>query len=69
VPYARLSARHVKLCIVYGCIGNYSIPTANGEVEGVDMLAGAGILNFINGYIQQTPIITPHSVDNSWVWC
>jgi len=29
------------------CVGNYSIPTANGNVEGADMLAGAGgILNF-----------------------
>jgi len=28
------------------CVGNYSISTAHGNVEGVDMLAGAGILNF-----------------------
>jgi len=28
------------------CVGNYSIPSANGNVEGVDSLAGAGILNF-----------------------
>jgi len=27
-------------------VGNYSIPTAHGNVEGADMLAGAGILNF-----------------------
>jgi hypothetical protein len=30
------------------CVGNYSNPTANGNVEGVDMLAGAGILIFLN---------------------
>jgi hypothetical protein len=30
------------------CVGNYSIPTANGNLEGVDMPAGAGILNFHN---------------------
>jgi len=47
------------------CVGNYSIPTANGNVEGVDTLAGAGILNFLNIYIQQTRINAPHcSVDN-----
>jgi len=28
-------------------VGNYSIPTANGNVEGADTLAGAGILNFL----------------------
>jgi len=28
------------------CVGNYSIPTAHGNVEGADTLAGAGILNF-----------------------
>jgi len=27
------------------CVGNYSIPTANGNVEGVDTLPGAGILS------------------------
>jgi len=48
------------------CVGNYSIPTVNGNVEAADMLAGAGILNFLNIYIQQTPINAPHySVDNS----
>jgi len=26
-------------------VGNYSIPTANGNVEGVDTLSGAGILS------------------------
>jgi len=26
-------------------VGNYSIPTANGNVEGADMLKGAGISN------------------------
>jgi len=33
------------------------MPTANGTVEGADTQAGAGILNFINIYIQQTPIL------------
>jgi hypothetical protein len=28
------------------CVGNYSIPTAHGNVEVADTLAGAGILNF-----------------------
>jgi len=27
-------------------VGNYSIPTANGNLEGAHMLAGAGKLNF-----------------------
>ena len=39
------------------CVGNYSIPKANGNVEGVDTLTGAGIVNFLNIYIQQTPLI------------
>jgi len=30
------------------CVGNYSIPTANGNLEGADTLAGAGILNSTN---------------------
>ena len=48
-------------------VGNYSIPTANGNVQGGDMLAGAGILNFLNIYVQQTPVNAPQqSVDNSW---
>jgi hypothetical protein len=52
------------------CVGNYSIPTSNGNVKGVDMLAGAGILNFQNVYVQQTPVNAPHcSVDNSRFWC
>jgi hypothetical protein len=33
------------------------MPTANGTVEGADTQAGAGILNFLNIYIQQTPIL------------
>jgi len=46
------------------CVGNYFIPTANGNVEGVDMLAGAVILNFLNIYIEQTPVNAPYcSVD------
>ena len=52
------------------CVGNYSISTANGNVEGVDTLAGAGILNFPNIYVQQIPVSAPdYSVDNSWLWC
>ena len=52
------------------CVGNYSIPTANGNVEGADMLAGAGIWNFLNIYVQQTPVnVPPCSVDNSQFCC
>jgi len=48
------------------CVGNYSIPTTDGIVEGADMLEGAGILNFLNIYVQQTPLNSPnYSVDNS----
>jgi len=35
-------------------VGNYSIATANGNVESADMLAGAGMLNSLNVYVQQT---------------
>jgi hypothetical protein len=28
------------------CVGNYSIPTAHGNVEDTDKLAGAEILDF-----------------------
>ena len=45
---------------MHECVGNYSIPTANGNVEGADTLAGAGILNFLNIYIQETPVNAPH---------
>jgi len=34
------------------CVGNYSIPAAIGNMEGAYMLAGAGIMNFLNIYIQ-----------------
>jgi hypothetical protein len=52
------------------CVGNYAIPTANGNVRVPDMLAGAGILNFLNIYVQLTPDSVPHySVDNSRFWC
>ena len=37
-------------------VGNYSIPTGNGNVEDADMLAGAGILNCLNIYVQQTTV-------------
>jgi hypothetical protein len=33
------------------------------------MLAGAGILNFLNIYVQQTPINAHFSVDNSQFRC
>ena len=56
------------MCVLY--VGNYSITTANGNVEGVDTLAGAGMLNFLNIYVQQTTVnAPPYSVGNSWVWC
>ena len=52
------------------CVENYSISTANGNVEGTDTLAGAGIWNFLNIYVQQTPVNAPHySVYNSRFWC
>jgi len=35
------------------CVGNYAIPTTNGNVGGVDMQASAGILNFPNINVQQ----------------
>jgi hypothetical protein len=38
------------------CVGNYLIPSANFNVEGADTLEVAGILNFLNIYVQQTPI-------------
>jgi len=38
------------------CVGIYSIPTANGSVEGVDTLAGARIWNFLNIYVNRPPI-------------
>jgi hypothetical protein len=54
---------------VYECLSVLEIipsPTANGNVEGVNMVAGAVILNFLNIYIQQTPVNAPYrSVDNS----
>jgi hypothetical protein len=40
------------------CVGNYSIPTANGNVECVDKLAGAGILNFLN-ISHNRPLLVP----------
>jgi hypothetical protein len=52
------------------CVSNYSIPTENGDVECADTLAGAGILNSLNIYLQQTPVNAPrYSVDNSQFWC
>jgi len=34
------------------------------------MLAGAGMLNFLNVYVQQTTVnVPPYSVGNSWFWC
>jgi len=51
-------------------VGNYTILTAHGNVEGVDTMAGAGILNFRIIYVQQTLVnATYYSVDNSWFWC
>jgi hypothetical protein len=52
------------------CVGNCTIPSAHGNLEGADTLAGAGILNFLNIYVQQTPVNASHySVGNSWFWC
>jgi hypothetical protein len=34
------------------CVGNYSIRTANGNVQAADTLKGAGILKFLNIYVQ-----------------
>jgi hypothetical protein len=53
------------------CVGDYSISTANGNVEGVDMLAGAGILIELAKYLHTVaPVNAPHcSVDNYWFWC
>jgi len=51
-------------------VGNYSIAVANGNAEGADTLAGAGMLNFLNIYVQQTTVnAPPYSVGNSWFWC
>jgi len=38
-------------------VGNYSIPTANDNVEGVDVLAGAGILIFRNISHNRPPLM------------
>jgi hypothetical protein len=51
------------------CVGNCSIPTANGNVYSVDTLAGAGIFYFLNIYVKQTPVNAHYSVDNSRYWC
>ena len=70
MPFARLSIRHVKMmyCVCLR-VGNYFIPTANGNVQSVDTLAGAGILNILNIYVQQTLVNVPHySVVNSRYW-
>ena len=40
------------------------------QMESADTLAGAGISNFLNIYVQQTPVNAPHcSVDNSHFCC
>ena len=63
-----MACKNYVVCIPK-CVGNYSIPTANGNVEGVDMLAGAGILHFLNIYVQQTSVNALRPVDNSRFWC
>jgi hypothetical protein len=50
------------------CVGNYSIPIFSGNVEGANMLAGAGIMNFPNVYVQQTRVNSHYSVDNPRFW-
>ena len=63
---------HLRVKIMYCvCLSvrNYSIPTANSTVDGADTLTGAGILNFLNIYLQETPVNAPRlSVDNSQFW-
>ena len=59
------ACKNYVLCVPE-CVGNCFIPTSNVNVDGVDMLAGAAILNFLKIYIQQTPVNALHySVDNS----
>jgi len=48
------------------CVGNYSTPTANGNVEGAHTLRGAGILNFLNIYVRQTPVNVPLLIINNY---
>ena len=50
------ACKNYVLCVPK-CVGNYSTSTANGNVEGVDALAGTGILNFLNIYVQQTALM------------
>ena len=67
MPFARHNIRHVKnyvLCMPE-CYGNYSIPIANDNVEVVDMLAAAGILNLLHIYVHHAP---HYSVDKSRFW-
>jgi len=50
-------------------VGNYFVATRNGNMEGADMLAGAGMLNFLNIFVQQTAVnAPPYSFGNSWFW-
>jgi hypothetical protein len=61
VPFARLSIQHVKItCCVCLNVLKLFHPTANKNVDGVDLLPGAGLLNFINICIQQTPVNAPY---------
>jgi len=63
------TCKNYVLCVPE-CVVNDSISVPNGNMEGVDTLTGTGILNFLNIYIQQTPINAPHySLDNSRFWC
>jgi len=54
---AQYSACKNYVLYVPECVGNYSIPTANGNVEGVDMATGAGILNFLNISHNRPPLM------------
>ena len=62
---------HVKImCCVCLSVGNYAKPTADGKVEGTDILVGTGILNCLNIYVQETTVNAPYfSADNSRFWC
>jgi len=69
MPFVRLSIRHVKImyCV---CLSVLEIIPSPQQMESADTLAGAGISNFLNIYVQQTPVNAPHcSVDNSLFCC
>ena len=69
--FVRLSVRHVEImyCVCRSVLKIIPTPL-NYNVDDADMLAGAGILNYLNIYVQRTPVNAPHySADNSRFWC